>query len=44
MQSQHNLEADIRSIQALNQHGVNATLAIDTDAIISQWTDDFVVL
>jgi ketosteroid isomerase-like protein len=44
MQSQHNLEADLRSIQALNQHDVNATLAVDTDAIISQWTDDFVVL
>src|SRR5262245_6542687 len=44
MQSQHNLEADLRSIQALNQHDVKATLAMDTDAIISQWTDDFVVL
>jgi len=44
MQSQHNLESDIRSIEALNQHDVNATLAMDTDAIISQWTDDFVVL
>jgi ketosteroid isomerase-like protein len=44
MQSQHNLEADLRSIQALNQHDVKATLALDTDAIISQWTDDFVVL
>src|SRR4029453_18846877 len=42
--SQHNSEADIRSIEALNQHDVNATLAMDTDAIISQWTDDFVVL
>jgi ketosteroid isomerase-like protein len=44
MQSQHNLESDIRSIEALNQHDVKATLAMDTDAIISQWTDDFVVL
>ena len=44
MQSQHNLESDIRSIEALNQHDVNATLAMDTEAIISQWTDDFVVL
>ena len=44
MQSQHNLEGDLRSIEALNQHDVNATLAMDTDAIIAQWTDDFVVL
>ena len=44
MQSQHNVEGDIRSIEALNQHDVKATLAMDTDAIISQWTDDFVVL
>ena len=44
MQSQHNLEADIQSIEALNQHDVKATLAMDMDAIISQWTDDFVVL
>jgi ketosteroid isomerase-like protein len=44
MQSQHNSKADVRSIQALNQHDVNATLAMDIDAIISQWTDDFVVL
>lgn len=28
----------------MNEHDVNATLAMDTDAIISQWTDDFVVL
>ena len=44
MQSQRNLEADLRSIEALNQHDVNATLRMDVDAIISQWTDDFVVL
>jgi ketosteroid isomerase-like protein len=44
MQSQQNLEADVRSITALNEHDVNATLSMDVDAIISQWTDDFVVL
>src|ERR1700752_2569859 len=44
MQSQNNVEADLRSIEALNQHDVNATLRMDIDAIISQWTDDFVVL
>src|SRR5262245_31814865 len=44
MESQPDLEADLRSIQALTQHDVNSTLAMDIDAIISQWTDDFVVL
>ena len=44
MQSQHNLEADVRAIQALNEHDVKATMAMDVDASISQWTDDFVVL
>jgi ketosteroid isomerase-like protein len=44
MQSEHNAEADVRAIRALNQHDIKATLAMDTDAIISQWTDDFVVL
>src|SRR5689334_1285585 len=44
MRSQHNLEADLQSIQALNQHDVDASMAMDIDAIISQWTDDFIVL
>ena len=44
MQTQSNLEADRRAIEALNQHDVRAALASDTDAIVSQWTDDFVVL
>jgi ketosteroid isomerase-like protein len=44
MQSQNKLEADIRSIEALNQHDLNAEMAGDTDAIISQWTDDFVLI
>ena len=44
MQSQHNLEADIQAIQALNQHDINASMAMDVDAIVSQWTDDFVTL
>ena len=44
MQSQHNLETELRAIEELNQHDVKAALASDTDAIISQWTDDFTVL
>ena len=36
--------ADIEAIEALNRHDVAATLASDVDAILSQWTDDFVVL
>ena len=44
MQSEHNLEADLRAIEALNEHDVQAVLASDTNAIFSQWTDDFVVL
>ena len=44
MQTQSNLEADLRAIEALNQHDVRAALASDTEAIVSQWTDDFVVL
>jgi ketosteroid isomerase-like protein len=44
MQTQPNLEADRRTIGALNQHDVKAALASDIDAIVSQWTDDFVVL
>ena len=35
---------DLRAIEALNQHDVDAVLAGDTLAITSQWTDDFVVL
>ncbi len=44
MQTQSNLEADRRAIEALNQHDVKASLANDLDAIVSQWTDGFVVL
>lgn len=38
------LESDLRAIKALNQHDVDAVLASDMDAVMSQWTDDFVVL
>ena len=38
------VEDDLRDIEALNRHDVEAALAGDTRAIASQWTDDFVVL
>lgn len=38
------LESDLRAIKALNQHDVDAVLANDMDAVMAQWTDDFVVL
>ena len=44
MHTRPNLDADTRAIEALNQHDVKAALASDVDAIVSQWTDDFVVL
>jgi ketosteroid isomerase-like protein len=44
MPSESNLEADRRAIEALNQHDVKAALASDVEAIVSQWTDDFVVI
>jgi ketosteroid isomerase-like protein len=44
MQTDSRLEADRRAIEALNEHDVRAALRSDLDAIVSQWTDDFVVL
>ena len=44
MQTNSRLEADRRAIEALNEHDVRAALRSDLDAIVSQWTDDFVVL
>ena len=38
------LENDLRAIEAINQRDVKFALAGDADMIISQWTDDFVVL
>ena len=37
-------EDDLRAIEALNQHDIDAVLSSDFDALISQWTDDFVVI
>jgi ketosteroid isomerase-like protein len=44
MQSQLTTDEDRRAIEALNEYDVKATLASDVDAIVSQWTEDFVVL
>ena len=44
MSSQLTTDEDRRAIEALNDHDVKATLASDVDAIVSQWTEDFVVL
>jgi uncharacterized protein (TIGR02246 family) len=38
------LENDLRAIEAINQRDVQAALAGDTAMMMSQWTDDFVVL
>jgi ketosteroid isomerase-like protein len=37
-------DVDRRAIDVLNRHDVAAGLANDMDAVISQWTDDFVLL
>jgi hypothetical protein len=44
MRSESSLERDRSAIEALNQHDVTAALASDVEAIVSQWTDDFVVI
>jgi ketosteroid isomerase-like protein len=35
-------DAHRRAIEALNQHDIKAALASDVDAVITQWSDDFV--
>ena len=37
-------EEDLRAIEALNQHDIDAVLSSDFDALVSQWTEDFVVI
>ena len=44
MSDNSNLDADRLAIEALNDHDVKATMAQDLKAIVSQWTDDFVVI
>jgi hypothetical protein len=38
------VENDLRAIELVNQRDVQAALAGDTAMMMSQWTDDFVVL
>jgi uncharacterized protein (TIGR02246 family) len=38
------IEIDLRTIEAVNQCDVQAALAGDTTTMMSQWTDDFVLL
>lgn len=38
------IENDLRAIEAINQRDVQAGLAGDTATMMSQWTDDFVLL
>lgn len=38
------VEAELLAIEELNQRAVDAALANDVAAILSQWTDDFVML
>jgi uncharacterized protein (TIGR02246 family) len=44
MQTQTNLEADLRAIEAINQRDVQFALANDAAMMMSQWTDDIVLL
>ena len=39
-----NLEADLRAIEAINQRDVQFALANDVAGMMSQWTDDIVLL
>jgi ketosteroid isomerase-like protein len=44
MSDSSSVENDLRAIEAINQRDVQAALAGETDMMMSQWTDDFVVL
>jgi ketosteroid isomerase-like protein len=44
MSDNSNPDTDRLAIEALNEHDVKATMACDLKAIVSQWTDDFVVI
>lgn len=44
MSDPSSVENDLHAIDALNQRDVQAALAGDTAAMMSQWTDDFVLL
>ena len=38
------LEDDLRAIEVLNQGDIDAVMSSDVDAMISQWTEDFVFI
>jgi ketosteroid isomerase-like protein len=40
----HRSGADIQAIESLNRHDITAAPASDVDALVSQWTDDFVLI
>jgi ketosteroid isomerase-like protein len=42
--NQTSVEDDLRAIEALNQHDIDAVMNEDFDAVASQWTEDFVVI
>ena len=44
MQTQTNLEADLRAIRAINQLDMEFALADDAAMMMSQWTEDIVLL
>lgn len=44
MHTQANLEADLRAIDAINQRDVQYALENDANKMMSQWTDDIVLL
>jgi uncharacterized protein (TIGR02246 family) len=44
MSSLHSIEDDLHAIEAINQRDVQFALANDAPSMMSQWTDDFVLL
>jgi uncharacterized protein (TIGR02246 family) len=44
MPTKPTLEEDLRAIEALNQHDVEAVLAGDAAALVTQWTEDLVAI
>ena len=44
MQSRTSREADLRAIEAINRRDMQFALANDSDKMMSQWTDDIVLL
>jgi uncharacterized protein (TIGR02246 family) len=44
LQNPTSREADLRAIEAINQQDIQFALANDSDRMMSQWTDDIVLL